>query len=500
MMVFEFPNLVPVFPELMLAVVTLLLLVVGAVLKKDASKLVTRLGVFALLALGVFIFRQPHEPITTFSGMFVNDGFAAFMKILVIAGSAISMLMATSYLQREKINSAEYPILILFSTLGMMLMISANDLISLYMALELQSLPLYVLAAIRRDSSTSTEAGLKYFVLGALSSGMLLYGASLIYGFTGSTGFATIAASLLENKEVASLGVITGIVLMLSGLAFKISAVPFHMWAPDVYEGAPTPVTAFFAIAPKVAAIALITRVLLGPFGSMVHDWRQIVEVIAVASMVLGAVAAISQTNIKRLLAYSSIGHMGYALVGLVAANVAGVQGVLIYLTLYMVMSIGVFCIVLMMKRHDKMIENIHDLAGLAKSQPMLALAMAVMMFSMAGIPPLAGFFGKLFIFQSAVSAGFYTLAIIGVVASVVSTFYYLRVIKLMYFDEAPMVPMDAAKDVVLNSILAAATLLTVGFIFVPAPLLGGALGAAETFAPTAAPIAAETITPALIK
>ncbi|MFH1157338.1 MAG: NADH-quinone oxidoreductase subunit NuoN [Pseudomonadota bacterium] len=466
------PDLTAILPELVLAGLALFLLLLGVSWKRENYEVIAQLGVFALIAVAVIVFRSSRESATIFNGMFITDSFSVFMKILVLTGSVVSLMMARKYLEREKINRIEYPVLILFSTLGMMLMISANDLMSLYMALELQSLPIYVLAAIQRDSVRSTEAGLKYFILGALSSGMLLYGASLIYGFSGATGFALIAEAVGEQTVMAP-GVVVGMVLMTAGLAFKISAVPFHMWAPDVYEGAPTSVVAFFAIAPKVAAIALITRVFMGPFGEMVEQWRQVIVVISIASMTLGGIAAIGQANIKRLLAYSSIGHMGYALVGLAAANKSGIQGVVIYIAIYMVMSIGAFCVVLMMKKKDKMVENISDLSGLAKQQPLLALAMAIMMFSMAGIPPMAGFFGKLFIFQSAINAGLYTLAIIGVLTSVVAAYYYLRIIKVMYFEDAAA-GIDKAEDGTLNLILLGSSLVVVFFIALPMPLLTG--------------------------
>jgi NADH-quinone oxidoreductase subunit N len=470
-------DLMIALPELKLAVMALILLLIGVLTKKEHYRVVAGLAVLSLLAVaGIILFCA--QPGVAFNGLFVSDGFSSYMKLLVVLGSAVALLMATQYLEREKINRIEYPILVLFATLGMMLMISANNLISLYVGLELQSLPLYVLAAIQRDSVRSTEAGLKYFVLGALSSGLLLYGSSLIYGFTGATGFPQIADALHGHGAIP-LGVITGMVMLLAGLAFKISAVPFHMWAPDVYEGAPTPVTAFFAIAPKVAAIALLTRVLMGPFGDMVEQWRQVIVVISIASMALGGVAAVVQTNIKRLLAYSSIGHMGYALVGLAAASAAGVQAVVIYMTIYAVMSAGAFCIVLMMKKDGKMVEKISDLSGLGKEQPLLALAMSILMFSMAGIPPLAGFFGKLFIFQSAVAAGLYTLAVIGVLTSVIAAYYYIRIIKVMYFEESD-VKLDAAKDCGLNLILLAVSVAVTFFIIRPGLVLTSAQAAAH--------------------
>ena len=475
---FDMQDLTVAQPEIKLAVAALVLLLLGVLNRKEDYRLVSGFSILALLITAglVFVFGGMG---TAFGGLFVSDSFSSYMKILVLLGSAVSLLMATKYLEREKINRIEYPILVLFATLGMMLMISANNLISLYVDLELQSLPLYVLAAIQRDSVRSTEAGLKYFVLGALSSGLLLYGSSLIYGFSGVTGFPQIAEAL-HGQQTVSLGVITGMVLLLAGLSFKISAVPFHMWAPDVYEGAPTPVTAFFAIAPKVAAIALLTRVLMGPFGDMVEQWRQVIVVISIASMLLGGVAAVVQTNIKRLLAYSSIGHMGYALVGLAAASAAGVQAIVVYMTIYMVMSAGAFCIVLMMKKNGKMVEKISDLSGLGKEHPLLALAMSILMFSMAGIPPLAGFFGKLFIFQSAVAAGLYTLAVVGVLTSVIAAYYYIRIIKVMYFDESTAGSVDAAEDRSLNLVLWAVSAAIVFFIVLPGPVLTSAQAAAQ--------------------
>lgn len=471
------PQLIPAFPEMFMAFMALLMLMMGVAGKKEDYRLVSRFSVLTLVAVGVVLLRFAREKFTTFEGMFVSDGFAVFMKLLIVAGAAVSIGMATRYVERARIMRFEYPVLIMFSTLGMMLMVSAGDLMSLYLGLEMQSLPLYILAAIQRDNLRSTEAGLKYFVLGALSSGLLLYGASLLYGYTGTTNFGGMAAALSQG---ASPGVVFGMVLLVSGLAFKISAVPFHMWAPDVYEGAPTSVTAFFAIAPKIAALGLMTRVFTEAFGPIAQDWQQVVMALSAASMALGAVAAIGQTNIKRLLAYSSIGHMGYALIGLAAAGAGGVRAVLVYAAIYMVASIAVFAVVLMMKRRDRMVEDIADLAGLGKAHPMLALAMTVVMFSMAGIPPLAGFFGKLFVFQAAVAAKLYWLAIAGVLSSVVAAYYYLRIVKVMYFDEAADEPLDRPEDGALNGILAVSAFALVLFIFVPAPLLGTAEAAAK--------------------
>jgi NADH-quinone oxidoreductase subunit N len=356
------------------------------------------------------------------------------MKVLALIGSGFAIVMSAGFAKREKFDHFEYPVLILLATLGMMLMISANDLIALYLGLELQSLALYVVAAINRDSVKSTEAGLKYFVLGALSSGMLLYGASMIYGFTGHTQFPEIAAALSQGP--ASVGVIFGIVFFITGIAFKVSAVPFHMWTPDVYEGAPTPVTAFFAAAPKAAAMAIFVRALVDGFGPASGEWQQVIAFISIASMVLGAFAAIGQKNIKRLMAYSSIGHMGFALVGLAAGNEAGVQGVILYMAIYVAMTLGVFAVILAMRRNGHMVEEIGDLAGLSRTHPVMAFIFAALLFSLAGIPPLAGFFAKFYVFLAAIDAHLYALSVIGVLSSVVGAYYYLRLVKIMYFDE----------------------------------------------------------------
>ena len=362
------------------------------------------------------------------------DTFARVMKVMALFGSAIAIILSSHFMKRVKMARFEYPILVMLASVGMMMMISANDLISLYVGLELQSLSLYVVAAIDRDSARSSEAGLKYFVLGALSSGMLLYGASLVYGFTGTTTFPQIAAALTASGS--SLGLVFGLVFIIAGLAFKVSAVPFHMWTPDVYEGAPTPVTAFFAAAPKIAAMALFVRVMISPFAAVVQDWQQILVFVSIASMVLGAFAAIGQNNIKRLLAYSSIGHMGFALVGLASGSQEGAQGVIVYMMIYLISTLGVFACVLAMRRKGQHLEQISDLAGLAHNNKALAFVFAMLMFSLAGIPPLAGFFGKYFVFLAAVKSGLYALAVIGVVASVVGAYYYLRIVKIIYFDE----------------------------------------------------------------
>jgi NADH-quinone oxidoreductase subunit N len=398
------------------------------------------------------------------------------MKTLVLIGSAASIVMAMAYNERERIARFEFPVLILLATTGMMMMISANDLISLYIGLELQSLALYVVAAFKRDTATSSEAGLKYFVLGALSSGMLLYGCSMIYGFSGTTSFEQLAASFSGGNY--SVGIIIGIVFVSVGLAFKCSAVPFHMWTPDVYEGAPTPVTAFFSVAPKIAAIALFIRFLIEPFGGLVGEWRQIIQFIAIASMLLGSFAAINQRNIKRLMAYSSIGHVGYALIGLAAGTADGVRGVLIYMAIYLVMNLGTFAVILCMRRNGKMVEAIDDLAGLSKTQPGLAAALFIFMFSMAGIPPLAGFLSKLYVFMAAIDAGLYTLAVIGVVTSVVGAYYYLRIVKVMYFDESTGV-FDRPIEIEMRGVLVVTAVLVLLLFIVPGPLATGADAAA---------------------
>ncbi len=425
---------VAVLPEIVLAILAMALLMFGVFQKNEPSDAVTTGALVSLGLVAALVIWGGDGKELAFGGAFVVDTFARVMKVLVLFGSAVAIALSVSFMKRDGSQRFEYPVLILLATTGMMMMISANSLIALYMGLELQSLSLYVLAAINRDSARASEAGLKYFVLGALSSGMLLYGASLVYGFTGSTMFPQIAAAV--TSETVGVGLIFGLVFVIAGLAFKISAVPFHMWTPDVYEGAPTPVTAFFAAAPKVAAMALLVRTMVTPFGNVVPDWQQIIIFVSIASMALGAFAAIGQNNIKRLLAYSSIGNVGYALVGLAAGTAEGVQGVVVYMMIYVIMTLGAFACVLAMRRRGHMVEEISDLAGLARNNKGLAFVLAMLMFSLAGIPPLAGFFAKYFVFLAAVKAGLYTLAVIGVVTSVIGAYYYLRVVKIIYFDE----------------------------------------------------------------
>ncbi len=423
-------------PELALAIGAMALLITGVFLGDKAASKISISAVLLLAVAGVLVFVSPGGGATTslFDGAFRIDAFSTFCKVLIYGAAAFAILMSDRYLAGEKLGRFEYPVLIVLAAFGMSLMVSATDLISLYMGVETQSLALYILAAFNRDSRRSTEAGLKYFVLGALSSCLLLYGASLVYGFTGSTVFTEIAKAAAVNQNNA--GLVIGLVFMISGLAFKVSAAPFHMWTPDVYEGSPTPVTAFFAAAPKLAAMALFTRVLMSSFPGVVEDWRPVIALIALASMMVGAFSAIAQTNIKRLMAYSSIGHMGYALIGLAAGSASGVSSVLIYMAIYIVMTVGTFAVILMMRRRGGMTENISDLSGLSRTNMPMALILTVLLFSLAGVPPTAGFFGKWYVFLAAVDQGLIWLAVAGVVASAVSAFYYLRIIWFMWFDE----------------------------------------------------------------
>jgi NADH-quinone oxidoreductase subunit N len=468
-------DLIPAITEIFLVGVGLAVLMVGAFSGRepDASRLVSPLCIVALLLGIVPLIVLSHGEADTFRGQFVTDDFAVFLKVLTLLGAALCLLMSPEFFRNEGTERFEFPVLALFSTVGMLMMISANSLLALYLALEMQSLPLYVMAAFHRDQTRSTEAGLKFFVLGALASGLLLYGCSLVYGFTGTLSFDVLARVFQAAPAAAPInhGALIGLVFIASGLAFKLAAVPFHMWTPDVYEGAPTPVTAFLAAAPKVAAIGLTLRVLYEPFGDWATEWRQIAVFISVASMLLGAFAAIGQTNIKRLLAYSSIGHMGYALVGLAAGTAQGAQSVLIYMAIYVVMTIGTFGCVLLMRRNGEAVESIDDLAGLARTQPMLAAALAIFMFSLAGIPPLAGFFAKLYVFLAAIDAGLVALAVIGVLASVVGAFYYVRIVKVMYFDEAAE-PFDRPAGREFAVIVGGAALFNLAFCLHPGPLV----------------------------
>lgn len=468
------PPVGAVLPELVLAISAIVLLLVGAFKGERSANLVTGLAIAVLAAVFILVLLKPAVTLTAFGGSLVIDPFSRFMKALSLLGATVSLIMSVDWLNREQQNKFEYAVLVLIATLGMMMLVSAGDLIALYLGLELMSLSLYVIAAINRDSVRSTEAGLKYFVLGALSSGMLLYGASLLYGFTGTVNFEGIA----KAATTPTLGLIFGIVFVMAGLCFKVSAVPFHMWTPDVYEGAPTPVTAFFATAPKVAAMAVFLRVAIEALPNVTHQWQQIIAFVSIASMALGAFAAIGQRNIKRLLAYSSIGHMGFALVGLAAATPEGVRGVMVYMAIYVAMTLGSFACVLAMRRNGQAVETIDDLSGLARTRPLMALALAGLMFSLAGIPPLAGFLAKYYVFLAAIQAGLYGLAVIGVLASVVGAYYYLRIVKIMYFDE----PADAFDPMPgeLKAVLSVSGLFTVFYFLWPAPLIDAAGAAAR--------------------
>ncbi len=462
-------------PEIVLAVSGLVILAVGVLPKRDTFFPTSMAVVGALLLTAVLVLGQ--EEGTAFSGQYVADSYSSFMKLLTLLGGALGLLLALDWNEKEGLGRFEFSVLVLYATLGGMVMVSANDLMATYLGLELLSLPLYVIAAFHRDDARSSEAGLKYFVLGALASGLLLYGASLIYGFAGSTNFDRIAEALTASGQRAAPGLVVGVVFVISALAFKVSAVPFHMWTPDVYEGAPTPVTAFFAMAPKVAAVALLARVLLGPFGDVAAQWQQVMLLVSMGSMLLSAFAAIGQRNIKRLMAYSSIGHVGYALMGVAVASDEGLRGLLIYMAIYIVMNVGTFAVIVAMRRGGRAVERVDDLAGLGRTDPGMAMWMAVFMFSMAGIPPLAGFFGKLYVFLAAVKGGFWVLATVGVLTSVVSAYYYLRIIKVMYFDQGAGA-LDRA-PASLSVVMAGTGLFNLLFILWPAPLLAAAGAAA---------------------
>ncbi len=471
----HFSTLYPAAPEMLLAAGSMLLLMIGAYRGERTTGAVSGFAVVLLVAAGVVLLLMPDDKVVAFGGSFVLDGFSKFVKLLVLIGSAGAILLSLEFLHGANRRNFEFPVLILLSTTGMLMLVSAADLIALYLGLELMSLALYVLAAIDRDNARSTEAGLKYFVLGALSSGMLLYGSSLIYGFTGTVNFVGIAQAAGDG----GIGLTIGLVFLFAGLCFKISAVPFHMWTPDVYQGAPTPITAFFAAAPKVAAIAVFMRVSIGAFPGIAAQWQQIIVFVAIASMALGSFAAIGQRNIKRLMAYSSIGHMGFALVGLAAGTSEGVQGVLVYMSIYVAMTLGTFACIAAMRRDGQPVEEIADLAGLASSRPAMAFLLAMLLFSMAGVPPLAGFFAKFYVFLAAIKAGLFTLAVLGVLTSVIGAFYYLMVVKVMYFDEpAPSLDPMAGE---LRAVLGVCGLFVLLFFVYPGPLVEAASVAAKS-------------------
>ena len=465
-------------PELFLAVTASFLLGFGLSKKADRSIIVRYISAGILIVFGLMGFFLDREAGTAFSGLLYNNDFSDFLKAIIGFSAAAALLLSKHYFQSEKLDRYEFSVLTLYAVLGMSIMVSANNLLSLYIGVEMQSLALYIMAAFNRDSLRASEAGLKYFVLGALSSGLLLYGASMVYGFTGSLDFETIRASIALTGQTT--GVIAGMVFLLCGLAFKISAAPFHMWTPDVYEGSPTPVTGFFAAAPKLAAMAIIARLIVVPFGDILGQWQQVIIVLAVLSMVVGSLGALVQTNIKRLMAYSSIANMGYALVPLAAGTIAGVQGMLIFMTIYIITVIGVFASILQMRMRNGMVEKISDLAGLSKSNPAMAFCLSMFMISLIGIPPWLGFFGKLFAFLPAVETGLIWLVVIALIASVVSCFYYLRIIKTIWFDEPTREFVRAPRTTRIIAIIAV-------LLVIPVLILPGISGAAIGFAENAA-------------
>ena len=461
-------NLTLVFPEIFLSLSIMFLLILG-VFKKNSSKLIQNISLIILLITSVITLNETLgiKETLLFNSSVVIDYLSSFMKIVTLLAAFLVLVISSNYLKTLKIFKIEYPILILSSVLGMMIMISSNDLIVFYMGLELQSLALYVLATFNRDQLKSSEAGLKYFVLSALSSGLLLYGCSLIYGFTGSTNFNIIANQLNSNEYAITFG----IVFILVGLAFKISAVPFHMWAPDVYEGSPTSVTLFFTMVPKIAALTVFIRFLYVPFLNLIDQWQMILIFLSIASMLFGAIAAIGQTNLKRLIAYSSIGHVGYTLAGVATGSNDGIQSSVIYITIYILMNLGLFSCLLMMKRNNKYFEDIEDLSGLSKNHPLMSLSLLVILFSLAGIPPLAGFFAKFYIFKSVLEQSMYFLAIVGLLSTVVAAFYYLRIIKIMYFDKEKE-KYDTDHSLWLKFSLMFSTLLILIYFIFPSQLI----------------------------
>ena len=473
-------DLFTLLPELILGIGAMTLLLTGAIGGEKTAPAITWGAITLLLLSGAVMVLAPGGG-AAFGGAFIADGFARFAKVLILLSAAFSILLAGDFFADIQLSRFELPVLMLLATLGMMLMVSAGSFLSLYMGLELQSLALYVLASFNRDHLRSTEAGLKYFVLGALSSGMLLYGISLIYGFTGSVSFAAIAT--VVHQTGLSLGLLFGLVFLVAGLAFKVSAVPFHMWTPDVYEGAPTPITGYFATAAKVAALCVFLRAILIPFPDALQQWRQIIVFISVLSMALGAIAALGQTNIKRLMAYSSISHMGYALLGLAAGTGLGVRGVLVYLTIYAFTNLGVFAGIQAMRRDDHALENIGELAGLSRTSPKLALAFAMFFMSLGGVPPLAGFFAKWYVFSAAMQAGLVVPAVIGVLSSVIALVYYLRLLKIMYFDE-PVAAFDSNVGFGVKATLVLSGIVALGFIFAASPVINAAEAAAKALLP----------------
>ena len=466
-MIYEDLNII--FPEIFLSVYAMVALLGVIYTAKDAlAKRVTWITAFIFILVAFLIIFSEEKTEIAFGGMFINDAFSRFSEIIILLSASVVLVMGQEYMSRRGFLRFEYPLIVTLSIVGMMVMVSAGDLMSLYMGLELQSLALYVIAAFKKDSVKSTEAGLKYFVLGALSSGLLLYGSALVYGYSGTTLFSGILSNV--NADPPSLGLLFGLALVIAGLAFKVSAVPFHMWTPDVYEGAPTPVTAFFATVPKMAAICLFVRVMYDAFGNVINDWQQIIALLSILSMFLGAFAAIGQTDLKRLLAYSSIAHMGYALIGLAAGTEFGVQSVLEYMTIYITMNIGVFAIVMTMQRDGRSVTEIASLKMISQTDPGKAIALVILLFSLAGIPPMLGFFAKFEVLRAAINADLIYLAVLGVLASVIGAFYYLRIVYFIYFGEMPETPLDDAKSPILRTIWTASAAI---MIFGVVSLLG---------------------------
>jgi NADH-quinone oxidoreductase subunit N len=462
------PVLFPAYPELLLVLSTISLLMLGVFVSREATRLVTLFSLITLVSVLFLVGVSNKETMTTFNSLFIVDQYTLFAKSMVLVAATFSIVLIMPWARHEGIDRYELPLIVLFATLGMMIMISANDFISLYLGLELQSLSLYILCAFNRGNGRSAEAGVKYFVLGALASGLFLYGVSLIYGFSGTTSFTVLSSNAYTSGY--HIGAVIGMVMVTASFAFKVSAVPFHMWTPDVYEGAPTPITAFFSVAPKITGLCVLVKTLIVPFGGLKDEWGQILIFLSIASMLWGGIAAISQRNVKRLMAYSSIGHVGYALVGAVAGTADGLRGMLYYLLIYMFMNIGVFSIILSMKVNKRYVEDIGDLRGISRTNPYLSLALSILLFSMAGIPPLAGFFGKYFLFSSAVSEGFVFLAVIGVLSSVIAAFYYIRLIKIIYFEEN-INQLDKV-DFSTSTVTALCTIVIFLFILMPQPFL----------------------------
>ena len=459
-------SIIYILPELFLSISVMTLLMLGVFIKKS-FKLINFLTILILIFAIILVFNQPDGVNKIFNESYIIDNFSIFMKILTLLFCSFILILSKDYVKSNNMDIIEYPIIILSSVVGMFLMISSYDLIVFYLGLELQSLCLYILASFNKNEEKSSEAGLKYFILSALATGLMLYGCSLIYGFTGSTNFSTIAKNLNE----ASLGGIFGIVFIISGLAFKISSVPFHMWTPDVYEGSPTSVTGFFALVPKIAALSVFIRFMYVPFINVIDQWQTIIIFLSVSSMIFGAFAAIGQSNIKRLMAYSTISHIGYALAGIATGTNSGIQSTIIYLTIYLVMNLGAFGCIFALKRENIFYENINDLSGISKNHPMLALSFLIIFFSLAGIPPLAGFFAKFYVFMAVIEVKMYTLAVIGLITTVVSAFYYLRVIKIVYFDKAK-IPFEENYDFGLKAILILTSVMILIYFIYPSILI----------------------------